>query len=140
MEAGRNRGDTKAPESDLEHFDLEAVGRDECSSESGGEELLRRANFRRKLVNIRTSPVRPAPKSKPSYVELTDSQPEEPQASDDEDWDVVPHRKTSKSKGKARVPGKRKVSSENPSSRHVQKAKVRTNATLVIFQLSSNVL
>ena len=137
-EPGHRRGAMKAPESDLEHFDLEAVGSDEFESESGGEELLRRTNFRRKLVKICTSPVRPAPKSKPSYMDLTDSQPEASQVSDNEDWDVDLPRQTSKSKGKAVALGKRKVSSESLASRHVQKAEVCTNATLMIFQLSSD--
>ena len=125
-ELGRHRGAVKALESNTEHFDLEAVDSSESNSSSDGE-LSRHPNFRKTLVRIRTSPVRPAPKQKPSYVELSD---EDMQVSGDEDWDVVPAHKTSKSKGKARAISKRKHSPESVVHGHGQKANVRAGSSL----------
>ena len=65
-------GDRKVLESDIEDFDLEAVSDDESSS--GEEDPSHDPNFQRRLVRIRTSPVRPAPQSKPSYVDLSDEE------------------------------------------------------------------
>ena len=127
MEQGRHRGAVKAPEPETEHFDLDAVG----SSDSGGEGPSRLPNVRRKLVRIRMSPVLPAAKSKPSYVELSDL--EELQSSDNEDWDVVPPRGTSKGKQKARAVSKRKTTSESAAYDNGQNADVRASTSLRHF-------
>ena len=123
MKQGGRRGAVKALEPETEHFDLDAVG----SSDSGGDELLRRTNVRRKLVRIRTSPVLPPAKLKPSYVELSDL--EDAQSSDNEDWDVIAPHGTSKSKGKARAVSKRKAVPESAAYGHGQRADVRAGTS-----------
>ena len=127
VEPQRRSGAVKVPEPDIEHFELDGIGSSESQSESSDEDLSRRPSFRKTVVRIRTSPVRPAPKMKPSYVNLSD---EEIQVTDDEDWDVVPLRETSKSKGKARAVSKRKMLPESVAYDHGQKANVRASSNL----------
>ena len=132
IKPGPSRGAVKASQSDCEHFDLDAMSDDDPSSSSGGEELLRGHNFQRKMVRIKMSPVKPAHKSKPSYMELSDSE-EAPLTSVQDvpkgsnhavptaqaiGQDMVDHeaemslREASDGKGKARAISKRKAAPE----------------------------
>ena len=69
---GPPRGAPKVLESDIEDFDLDAVSGGESESSSGDEDLSRDQTFQKKLVKINMMPVKPAPKSKPLYVDLSE--------------------------------------------------------------------
>ena len=141
-------GAMKVLESDIEDFDLEAVSSDESESLSDGQGPSRNPTFQKKLVRIRMTPVKPAPKSKPSYVELSDEempltltsahQAPKPlnhgipivqqvvqQVVDGNDQRHMSSHETSKGKGKARAVMKRKTGPDIVEPRNGQMVQVR---------------
>ena len=153
-----DRGAMMASQSDGEDFDLDAVSGDDTSSSSSGGEVLRGHKFQRKVVRIKMSPVKPAPKSKPSYVELSDSEEmplrsarDAPETSnhgaptaqeigrsmvDHEAHNEMSLREVSKGKGKARAISKRKATLETVEHVHGRTARVRNPVCLVDWPLT----
>lgn len=147
IEPGPDRGAATASQSDGENFDLDAVSGDDSSSSSGDEQRLRGHNVQRRVVRIKMSPVKPPIKSRPSYVELSDSDEmplksaqDAPRGSNhgtptaqvtgkymvNDAHDEMSLREASKGKGKAPAISKRKAAPETVEYVRGQTADVRS--------------
>lgn len=121
-------------QSNIEDFNLDVSGDESSSSSSCNDKPMReRPTFRKRIVAIRTTPIKVAPKSQPSYEEVLDSDeeamrpPEAPVAReaaygtvDSQHNDGTSRHEDPKGKGKARDTGigkrKRATNSEEQLS------------------------